>query len=206
MIPQQNLSLLSNRLARKGGRRIPEAVLERDYCLSWLLAGLSVTILRDILAFKHTEEASGVRLKIIRVDRHFHENTYTFFVGYEGPLPGAAGKEVKVDITIRERLVFPVEPRQVLRTYEEYTDFPDGAIIGVYTLHEIAAEKIVAILDPARNEPRDLLADIRETFIKKEARLKKLWGKRLASQMVQLPEFNEVHRRVLREFRQAGLY
>ena len=52
MIPQRNLSLLSNRLARKGGRRIPEAVLERDYCLSWLLAGLSKTPLTDILAFK----------------------------------------------------------------------------------------------------------------------------------------------------------
>ncbi len=52
MIPQRNLSLLSNRLARKGGRRIPEAVLERDYCLSWFLVGLSETILRDILAFK----------------------------------------------------------------------------------------------------------------------------------------------------------
>ncbi len=31
MIPQRNLSRLSNRLARAGGRRIPEAVLERDY-------------------------------------------------------------------------------------------------------------------------------------------------------------------------------
>ena len=29
MIPQRNISLLSNRLARDGGRRIPEAVLER---------------------------------------------------------------------------------------------------------------------------------------------------------------------------------
>jgi hypothetical protein len=34
MIAQRNLSLLSNRLARAGGRRIPEAVLERDYCLA----------------------------------------------------------------------------------------------------------------------------------------------------------------------------
>jgi len=34
MIPQRNLSLLSNRLARKGDRRVPEAGLERDYCLS----------------------------------------------------------------------------------------------------------------------------------------------------------------------------
>jgi len=46
MIPQRNISLLSNRLARDGGRRIPEAVLERDYCLAWFLVGLSGGLLR----------------------------------------------------------------------------------------------------------------------------------------------------------------
>ena len=49
---QRNLSLLSNRLTREGGRRIPEAVLERDYCLAWLLVGLSRSALRERLAFK----------------------------------------------------------------------------------------------------------------------------------------------------------
>ena len=52
MIPQSNISLLSNRLAREGGRRIPEAVLERDYCLAWLLVGLSRSPLREQLVFK----------------------------------------------------------------------------------------------------------------------------------------------------------
>src|SRR5271169_75412 len=52
MIPQKNLSLLSNRLAREGGRRIPEAVLERDYCLAWFLVALSRAPLRKRLAFK----------------------------------------------------------------------------------------------------------------------------------------------------------
>jgi uncharacterized protein len=52
MIPQRNISLLSNRLARAGGRRIPETVLERDYCLAWFLAGLSLSPLREVLAFK----------------------------------------------------------------------------------------------------------------------------------------------------------
>src|SRR6267378_2098201 len=52
MIPQRNLALLSNRLARGGGRRIPEAVLERDYCLAWFLIALSRTPLRERLAFK----------------------------------------------------------------------------------------------------------------------------------------------------------
>jgi hypothetical protein len=278
MIPQRNLSLLSNRLARKGGRRIPEAILERDYCLSWFLVGLSGTILRDILAFKggtaikkcyipdyrfsedldftlrndvsfehiqeqldqafsYVHQASGIRLNISRIDRHPHENSHSFFIAYEGPLPGTTGKEAKVDITIRERLVFPIETRPVLKTYEEYTDLPNEAIIGVYTLHEIAAEKILAIFDTARNEPRDLydlwflishdflklrdlidavgqkmnfrgkdLASAREIFIRKKARLKKLWEMRLASQMAELPEFDHVHRRVLREFRQSGFW
>jgi predicted nucleotidyltransferase component of viral defense system len=53
MIPQRNISLLANRLYKEhGGRRIPEAVLERDYCLAWFLAGLSQSKLRNLLIFK----------------------------------------------------------------------------------------------------------------------------------------------------------
>jgi hypothetical protein len=128
MIPQRNLSLLSNRLARKGGRRVPEAVLERDYCLSWFLVGLSKTPLIEILAFKggtaikkcyipdyrfsedidftlreavsfekiqaylalvfeNVEKASGIKIQVSHYDRHSHENSHTFFIAYEGPLP-----------------------------------------------------------------------------------------------------------------------
>ena len=198
MIPQRNLSLLSNRLARAGGRRIPEAVLERYYCLSWFLVGLSRNPLRDRLlfkggtalkkcyfadyrfsedldftlaravefdpirreletAFEAARQASGVVLRYARDDRHPHANSYTFYLGYEGPLPGGpAGKEVKVDMTIREEVVFPIEERPVLRGYPEYEDLPEDARVRVYSLREIAAEKVVALLDRARNEPRDL--------------------------------------------------
>jgi len=197
MNPRRNLSLLSNRLARNGSRRIPEAVLERDYCLSWFLVGLSRTSLIDILAFKggtaikkcyvpeyrfsedldftlrkettlekiqerlvaafkYTMQASGITLNISRHDRHPHANSHTFFMGYEGPLPSATGKEVKVDITIQEQIVFPIEMKPILKTYKEYEDLPDDATIGVYSLNEIVSEKIVAIFDSARNEPRDL--------------------------------------------------
>jgi len=138
MISQRNLSLLSNHLAREGGRRIPEAVLERDYCLSWFLVGLSKTPLADLLAFKggtaikkcyvqdyrfsedldftlrgvvtfekiqehlalvfeYVERESGIKLQIGRYDRHSHENSHTFYLGYEGLLPRTAVKEVKVD-------------------------------------------------------------------------------------------------------------
>jgi hypothetical protein len=199
MIHQRNLSRLSNRLLKEhGGRRIPERVLERDYCLSWFLVGLSCTPLRERLLFKggtalkkcyfpdyrfsedldftlvegvqfdtirrelevafaEAYRSSGVGLRYAREDRDTHENSYTFYLGYNGPLPGdAAGREVKTDITIREKIIFPIEERPLPRGYAEYEDVPEDAMIRVYSLDEIATEKAVALLDRARNEPRDL--------------------------------------------------
>jgi len=106
----------------------------------------------------------------------------------------------------------------------------------VYALDEILVEKVVALTDPARNEPRDLydvwyltakqnldmfvltpeitgklkfrgraLADMGDAFVKKEARLGKLWQIRLANQMAALPHFEEVYRSVQRSLRTAGL-
>ena len=197
MIAQRNLSLLSNRLARAGGRRVVEAVLERDYCLAWFLVGLSRSPLREVLVFKggtalkrcyfgdyrfsedldftlvepreldvilagleevyaQVQQASGVVVRFARSDRKSHQNSHSFFLSYEGPLPAASPKEVKVDITIREQIVRPVENRPVLRGYEEYADLPEDALVRVYALEEIAIEKLVALTDRARNEPRDL--------------------------------------------------
>ena len=197
MIPQRNLSLLSNRLARAGGRRVSEAVLERDYCLAWFLVGLSRSPLRETLVFKGgtalkrcyfgdyrfsedldftlaeprdldtilagleavyagVQRASGIVVRFARADRKSHQNSHTLYLSYEGPMPAASPKEVKVDITIREQLVRPVEDRPVLRGYEEYADLPEDAPVRVYALEEIAVEKLVALTDRARNEPRDL--------------------------------------------------
>jgi predicted nucleotidyltransferase component of viral defense system len=198
MIPQRNLSLLSNRLAQDGGRRIPEAVLERDYCLAWFLVGLSRTPLKERLAFKggtalkwcyfgdyrfsedldftlmadvpfevirqelepvfaETGRLGGVPIRFAHEDNQPHQNSHTFYLNYEGPLPATARpKAVKVDITIKEKIVFPLESRRVLRAYHEYHDLPEDAEVLTYSLGEIAAEKVVALLDAARNEPRDL--------------------------------------------------
>jgi predicted nucleotidyltransferase component of viral defense system len=52
MIPQRNISLLSNRLAKESGTRLREDVLERDYCLAWLLAAIAESEIRSVLAFK----------------------------------------------------------------------------------------------------------------------------------------------------------
>ena len=196
MIPQRNISLLANRLLKEhGGRRIPEAVLERDYCLAWFLVGLSQSRLRELLIFKggtalkrchfgdyrfsedldftlaraaefgeiregleeiyeYVAQASGIRFAFDREDRQNHINSYTFYLSYQGPLP--APNNVKVDITISEVLCFPIEPRPVLRAYPEFSDLPEDGAVSVYSLNEIAAEKVVALQDRARNETRDL--------------------------------------------------
>jgi predicted nucleotidyltransferase component of viral defense system len=196
LIPSRSLSILANRLAAGGGRRIPERVLERDYCLAWFLVGLSRSRLCRQLAFKggtalkrchfadyrfsedldftllepldltsilaalepifrDVADASAVELRFAGPDRHSHENSYTLMLGYEGPLP-AQDSRVKVDITRRERLTSPLEMRPVLRGYGEYADLPQTSRLQTYSLVEIAAEKIVALLDRARVEPRDL--------------------------------------------------
>lgn len=195
LIPQRNISLLANRLAKAGGRRIPESVLERDYCLAWFLAELARSDLQRSLAFKGgtalkrcyfgdyrfsedldftliepmpfedirrklgpvfggVREASAIDFTFDREDRHSHTNSHTFYLRYVGPLP--AGGSVKVDITIREEVVFPLEARPVLRAYEEFSDLPEGRVIRAYSLAETAAEKVLALADRARNEPRDL--------------------------------------------------
>jgi len=48
--------------------------------------------------------------------------------------------------------------------------------------------------------------DVKKEFLRKEARLRKLWDTRLSSQMTVLPEFDRVYRAVSRELRRAGLF
>lgn len=195
MIPHRNISLLSNRLAKIGGRRFREDVLERDYCLAWFLADLAQSDLKPVLAFKGgtalkrcyfsdyrfsedldftlikfipleellcrlepvcaaVREHSGIVFGFDREDRQKHANSYTFYLNYVGPLPGGNG--VKVDVTVREHLVYPLKQRLILRGYDEFTDLPAGRSLEVYSLEEMAAEKTIALADRARNEPRDL--------------------------------------------------
>jgi predicted nucleotidyltransferase component of viral defense system len=184
--------------------------------------------------YRVVRENSGIAFAYDREDRDSHTNSHTFYLKYAGPLP--TENDVKVDITIQEKLVDPPQDRPVLRGYEEFSDVPEGRKITVYTLEEIVTEKTIALADRARNEPRDLydlwyltsqagvgvehLANavteklkfraqpcggIAEAIRLKEGRLKTLWVKRLAYQMVKLPEFDEVFRALRRTLRQAQL-
>ena len=195
MIPQRNISLISNTLLTAGGRRTPEAVIERDYVLAWFLTGLAGHPLRDVLAFKGgtalrrcwfedyrfsedldftqtrpitledilaglgeifaaVEAACGLRIAFDREDRHFHQSSHTFYLRYQGPLPAA--NDMKMDITINEVLCFPLQDRPIQRTYDRFDDLPEGPTVKVHAIEEIVVEKLLALSDRARNEPRDL--------------------------------------------------
>jgi predicted nucleotidyltransferase component of viral defense system len=53
MIPNEISRCLRTDWHREhGGRRIPESVLERDYCVVWFLVGLSQSRLGQLLIFK----------------------------------------------------------------------------------------------------------------------------------------------------------
>lgn len=275
MIEQRKISLISNKTCEGGGQRIPETVIERDYCLSWFLFGLAQSELMPKLAFKggtalrrchfqdyrFSEDLDFTLLEEMTLENllgEFNpifsyikdesgivfghgkkeapsENTYTFYLTYVGPLPGAA-KEVKVDVTFREKIIHKIAKKAIIKTYNEYSDFLKEKKVKVYSLEEVAIEKICALFSPARNEPRDLydihhlievvgmdvgelVHDVDEKlkfkgsslearkgeFEKKEKKLEKLWQSRLAPQMSVLPEYDGIFRTVKRAFRQAGI-
>ena len=70
--------------------------------------------------YEAIRDATGIEFAFDREDRQSHANSYTFYLKYEGPLP--AGGSVKVDITIREELVFALEDRAVLCGDDEFED------------------------------------------------------------------------------------
>jgi hypothetical protein len=195
MIPQKSISKISNKTFELGGRRIPEAVIERDYCLSWFLFGLAQSPLKASLIFKGgtalrrcyfedyrfsedldytliddiplsqllvefeqiflwAQRESGIVFSNARQEPS-STNTHTFYISYIGPLPGKE-KEVKVDVTFKEIILTAIQERHIIRTYPEYDDFLDEPTIKIYSLNEVAIEKICALFSPARNEPRDL--------------------------------------------------
>jgi predicted nucleotidyltransferase component of viral defense system len=67
-------------------------------------------------------QASGIRFSFEAEDRQTHVNSYTFYLRHQGPLP--TSNTVKVDITVSEIMLFPVEQLPVLRTYPEFEDVP----------------------------------------------------------------------------------
>jgi predicted nucleotidyltransferase component of viral defense system len=195
MIPQRDLSIISNNLLKeRGGRRIPDQTIELDYVLGWFLAELAKHPFNERLAFKggtalrrchigeyrfsedldftllstdefdpikmafedvatKVTEQTGMAFGFSRPDPHQHQNSHTFYMAFTGPMQRQ--REFKVDITKTEEIVNALERKPVLVTYGAF-DFPNDRAINAYSVNEIAAEKLLALTDPQRSQPRDL--------------------------------------------------
>jgi predicted nucleotidyltransferase component of viral defense system len=196
MIPQRDLSLISNRLLKQiGGRRVPDQTIELDYALGWFLCEMSshsiaqslafkggtalrrchfgeyrfsedldFTLLTDELTFEQIKSAfeeiaasvaakTGMDFSFFKEDSQSHLNSHTFYVAYTGPM--RSRREFKVDITKREVITGNLDELKIIQTYLEF-DFPEHQKLKVYSIDEIATEKIVALTDPKRSQPRDL--------------------------------------------------
>ena len=189
------MRLLRTRLLEARGRLgIPWEVLERDYLLSWVLAGISeVPVLQDTLVFKGgtalrkcyfgdyrfsedldfsalEEIPSGVEMERlvneacevavqlldeyapveISSERYTEREAHpggqeAFTIRARFPWQSRLWTRVMVEITMDERVLLPAERRQVIHSYGE----PLDAEVKVYSLEEIVAEKLRALLQQA---------------------------------------------------------
>lgn len=174
--------------------KLPWEVLERDYLLSWILAGIAQTQpLRDTLAFKGgtalkkcyfgdyrfsedldfsavgnfptgkamksaLEETCARAVKLvdpcapveISCERYSERDPHpggqeAFTVRARLPWQPASHTRIRVEVTVDEKVLKPCSRRTVLHEYGE----PLQADILVYSLEEIVAEKLRAILQHA---------------------------------------------------------
>lgn len=106
-------------------------------------------------AFKKILDLANIPLTINRDESH--SNSHTIIVNFSGPLGASMSRgEIKIDLTINELLLFPITRKKFFHLYGEYDDIPRGVGVLVYSIEEIIIEKLVSLIDPKRNEPRDI--------------------------------------------------
>jgi predicted nucleotidyltransferase component of viral defense system len=186
-------------------------------------------------AFETLLPRLGQRANLILALRSAEQSVFastTLLINYVGPLRARLdSRHLKVDVTRGELLLYsPVE--RPLRA--PYSDYPTDVILPTYTLEEILTEKLCALMGRTEPRdlydvywlfergavdqsflPTDLAIKCRhkgqeparfgEVLASKARAFDKLWTSRLAVQMPDLPNLNEVLRTVRRHLRALGL-
>lgn len=148
-------------LSFKGGTALkkfyfPEYRFSEDLDFT-LLKNLSIEKVKEMLeeVYEHILELVNIRLALKSKETHI--NSYTFYINFSGPLGADLARgEVKIDFTIKEKLINQPIIKTLLQEYDEYHDIPEDIKLRLYSLEEIFMEKILSILDPGRKEPRDI--------------------------------------------------
>lgn len=181
--------------------------------------------------FPSLDQRVNLTFTLRSAEQSIFEST-TLLVNYVGPLRARLGsRHLKVDFTRGELLLYPLTERPL---NAPYSDYPTDVTLPTYTLEEILTEKLCALLGRTEPrdlydvyclfEWRDLdLTFVPHNFIRKCEHKRqdprrlgevltdkagifgKLWASRLAVQVTELPDLNQVLRAVQRHIRNLGL-
>lgn len=172
-------------------------------------------------------EKSRISLSVQDETQHDTGN-YNFYLSYTGPLGGAgANKDIKVDISQDELIYNTPEEKQIINTY---SDLEEEYSIFCYSLGEVIAEKmrsvmqrtaprdiydlwylfevegqdiedhIFAFQDKTKHkgyDPNKLIKVIEQ----KEKTFAKHWKDHLSNQMTEIPDINDVWRKLGKHWR-----
>lgn len=96
-------------------------------------------------------KAQGFQFAVPAEKVEEREDSLTAYINYVGPLQARLeSRGIKVDFTLSEKSVFPLEAKEIHSTYSDAV----ARLLPVYALEEILIEKLCAII--GRTEPRDI--------------------------------------------------
>ncbi|MGB4849689.1 MAG: nucleotidyl transferase AbiEii/AbiGii toxin family protein [Saprospiraceae bacterium] len=179
--------------------------------------------------FEFIKEEANMDMQIDDKKWKIHESgSPQFFIDYVGPLKGNMGsRDLKIDITRGEVLETEVESRPIFRNY---SDLENDFSLSCYSLSEVLIEKMAALMgrteprdlydfwyltEIERIEVKEHVVpfhrkakrknhkpnEFGEKVLMKEKAFKRDWENKLASQIHDLPNYEEVFREAKRHFK-----
>lgn len=228
-------SVLKDSLVFKGGTALKKIYLpgyrfSEDLDFTLLEGVRAETILQEFqLLLDSLEKAQAFTFNLPEEKIERRTDSLTFYVEFVGPLLANLGsRDIKVDFTLKEKLLFPIEGKPIMSPYSDSGDIQKS--LKSYSLEEILTEKLCALI--GRTEPRDLydahfLLELRDIdyeavsnafpgkarskkidprrlakiLSEKEAVFSRMWETRLKPQVKDLPEIKGIMRETNRYFR-----
>lgn len=175
--------------------------------------------------FPRVLQKANIMLELERIEEHTSGN-FAIYVNYSGPLRAQLdNRALKIDFSSDEILTFPLNNLLIQSNYSDLIN-PD-ALITTYSLNEILAEKLRSLLTRSEprdlfdvyylltHQMADIdavkfncsskftikgfnISDLGSVLDKKQKVFKQYWHARLGGQMLEIPEYNEVHHAVSR--------
>ena len=179
--------------------------------------------------FVFIREEANIEMQLDEKKWTIHEpGSPQFYIDYVGPLKGNMGsRDLKIDITRGEVLETEIENKPIYRTY---SDLEEDFSLQCYSLAEVLIEKMAALMgrteprdlydfwyltevekievaeqavpfhgkaERKKHEP----GKFAEKVLGKEAAFKRDWENKLASQIHDLPKYDDVFREAKRHFK-----